>query len=91
MTEYILDGEKMRTKKEAHEHIAAVLGFPEYYGHNLDALFDVLSERRRQSIKVVLTNGAAMREGLGAYGELLVSCFEEAFVCHGGALFTEEN
>lgn len=90
MTEYVLDGEKMRTKKEAHAHIAETLGFPGYYGSNLDALFDVLSEMRTHKIRVVLKNGAAMREGLGAYAELLVSCFDEAFVTHGGAMFVEE-
>ena len=35
---YIIDCDKMTDRASAHEHIAEVLGFPEYYGNNLDAL-----------------------------------------------------
>ena len=35
---------KVRTKKELMELIGQELGFPEYYGKNLDALYDCLSE-----------------------------------------------
>ena len=39
-----LDGKKMTDRKTAHEYIAGKLSFPEYYGKNLDALADCLSE-----------------------------------------------
>ena len=39
-----LDGKKMTDRKTAHEYIAARLSFPDYYGKNLDALADCLSE-----------------------------------------------
>lgn len=32
------------TKKEIHRYIACKLGFPEYYGCNLDALYDCLTD-----------------------------------------------
>ena len=31
-------------KKELHARIAAALGFPDWYGHNLDALMDCLTD-----------------------------------------------
>ena len=31
-------------KKEGHDYIKEVLNFPDYYGKNLDALYDCLTE-----------------------------------------------
>ena len=31
-------------RRQFHETLARELGFPQWYGHNLDALFDCLSE-----------------------------------------------
>ena len=44
MRKYILDCSKMTDPKSAHEYIARVLGFPDYYGKNLDALYDCLTD-----------------------------------------------
>ena len=38
------DGNDLSTRKEAHETIAKALDFPDYYGKNLDALYDVLTD-----------------------------------------------
>ena len=39
-----LNAEKLTDRKEAHEYIARMLDFPEYYGKNLDALHDCLTD-----------------------------------------------
>lgn len=44
MEKYIIDFDGVKTRRQAHEIIADSLGFPEYYGKNLDALFDCLLE-----------------------------------------------
>ncbi|MBP5166490.1 MAG: barstar family protein [Oscillospiraceae bacterium] len=44
MKQYVLDCRRMTDKAEAHAHIKSVLGFPEHYGANLDALHDCLGE-----------------------------------------------
>ena len=41
---YVLDAEKMQTREEMHEYLKEVLEFPEYYGGNLDALYDCLTD-----------------------------------------------
>lgn len=40
----VLEGSRMTDRADAHAHIAEVLGFPEWYGANLDALWDQLTE-----------------------------------------------
>ena len=42
--EYYINLEGIRTKKDLHEKLAQVLPLPEYYGANLDAFYDILSE-----------------------------------------------
>ena len=41
----ILDGSVMTSRERAYKHIARELRFPEYFGKNLDALYDLLTER----------------------------------------------
>ena len=73
--EYILDCEMMTDRESAHEYIAGVLDFPGYYGKNLDALFDCLTEMGECSI--VFTNLDAL-EMLGDYSGAMLAVFEEA-------------
>ncbi len=40
----ILDAKKMVEKEKMHEYFAKKFDLPEYYGKNLDALFDCLCE-----------------------------------------------
>lgn len=40
----VLDVEKMQTREAAHAHLKEMLELPEYYGRNLDALYDCLSD-----------------------------------------------
>ncbi|MCM1125915.1 MAG: barstar family protein [Lachnospiraceae bacterium] len=40
----VLDARRMETKESAHAYLQEKLSFPEYYGKNLDALYECLCE-----------------------------------------------
>ena len=40
----IIDGRRMTTRADAHAELARALDFPDWYGANLDALYDVLTD-----------------------------------------------
>ena len=51
---YVLDAQKMQTRGEAHIYLKEMLGFPKYYGCNLDALYDCL--RDMEDVEVEIQN-----------------------------------
>lgn len=72
---FYLDGEKMRGRQGVHEHIKEVLGLPEFYGKNLDALYDVLTDLQGE---VVIRNFHEMEENLGSYAGAVMKTFVDA-------------
>ena len=73
----ILDGKAMVDRVSAHSHLAERLELPTYYGRNLDALYDVLTEIGEET-EIVLTDPAAVVELMGKYGEALLATLQEA-------------
>lgn len=73
----MLDGKAMVDRPTAHSHLAQRLDLPTYYGRNLDALYDVLTEIGTDT-ELILEDPAAVVENLGKYGEALLSTMQEA-------------
>lgn len=44
MKNVIIDCRRLRDRETAHEYLAGALELPAYYGRNLDALYDCLTE-----------------------------------------------
>lgn len=44
MKTYVIDCRALTDKAAAHTYLKALFSFPDYYGNNLDALHDCLSE-----------------------------------------------
>ena len=72
----LLDGGRFTDKAEAHAYMAKVLGFPPYYGKNLDALADALAEIPRDT-GVIIANTEKMRESLGEYACGITDTFRD--------------
>ena len=76
-----LDGRLMTDRAVAHAHIQQQFSFPEYYGRNLDALYDLLTEISEPTQIHLLYSDALIRS-LQTYGSEMLETFAEA---------TEEN
>ena len=72
----ILDGSLFTDRKTAHEILKKELCLPAYYGKNLDALYDCLTEMGKTEID--LFSCAMIRRSLSAYGDKLLQVFEDA-------------
>ena len=69
----ILNCEYLTEREQAHEYLAKMLSFPEYYGKNLDALYDCLTELSGRNL--VLLNTSLLPSG---YGERILKTLEDA-------------
>lgn len=69
----VLDASRMREKETAHDYLKQMLSFPEYYGNNLDALYDCLTEL--DETEVLFVN---LEETAQSYFPKLLSVFREA-------------
>ena len=72
---YILDGRKMVSREETHAYLKETFGFPDYYGKNLDALHDCLTEQKEVENEV--QHEEDMLAALGKYGEKLMQVLDD--------------
>ena len=70
-----IDGKLMVTRKAAHEELKRAMELPEWYGRNLDALWDMLTTIE---VSAVLAEKDAMLEHLRDYGQDLLDTLLEA-------------
>ena len=59
-----LDGEKILSHADLHRAFAQALEFPEYYGKNLDALRDCLTDET-EPVGVIAVHADLLREHMG--------------------------
>ena len=72
---YILDGRKMVSREETHAYLKETFGFPDYYGKNLDALHDCLTEQK--DVEFEVQHEEEMLAALGKYGEKLMQVLDD--------------
>ena len=71
MKKVILDASKFDGMRGVHEAFREALDFPEYYGYNLDALYDCLTDLHEET-EVEIPDPLALSKELGKrYGRLL--------------------
>ena len=86
----IIDGRRMTSVEATHKYLARTLRLPEYYGNNLDALHDCLTDLSRD-VWIILINGDFMDESLGAYAEKLRRVFGDVGNLPYACRFTEHH
>ena len=73
----VLDGNVIKDKDMLHNHMEKALDFPEWYGGNLDALYDCLTELMEE-VDVELQNWDKMEETLGDYAGKVLRVLRDA-------------
>ena len=68
--EVYLDGRALDSREALHQALSALLAFPAYYGKNLDALHDCLTDITEPT-ELVIRGGAALETALGGYAAAL--------------------
>ena len=71
-----LDGNVITNREELHNTIAWQLQLPDYYGRNLDALWDMLSTRS-EPLHIEVTHVAQLQQHLGDYADALLQLLRE--------------
>lgn len=81
MKEVRINGANMIDKATAHAYLKRKLALPDYYGDNLDALWDCLSTDVSE-INIIIYNTEILINNLGSYGVSIIRLLQEV---------TEEN
>ncbi len=77
MIEIVLDGLEIASMEAVHDRFARDLNLPEWYGRNLDALFDCLTDQG-EPVTVRLLHQEALEDRLGRRGLALVRLLRRA-------------
>lgn len=76
-TEAHIDFASVSTEREVHELFARSLPFPDFYGHNWDAFWDVLTGFDCFPPRLVLSSTEHLRSAVPRAYEQLQSCFAD--------------
>ncbi len=71
-----IDGASVSDRRALHAALAGQLAFPEWYGGNLDALYDCLTEPG-EAIELTVRSFDALEEHLGGYARAFLRVLEE--------------
>ena len=72
-----IDGTRILSEEQFHTEIAKALDFPDYYGNNLDALWDCLSGHIDTDIRLVWKDHLSSKSALGDRFETIKGIFDE--------------
>jgi len=64
-TSYRLPGREIRSLEEFYDVISRKLSFPEHFGRNLDALWDVLTTDVKGPVEIIWEDSAISRQAMG--------------------------
>ncbi|AZD27015.1 barstar family protein [Pseudomonas chlororaphis] len=71
-----LDGSKIKSEADFHKQLALSLDIREFYGNNLNALWDLLSASVERPIELVWINSNISRSNMGDSYEKIINILE---------------
>jgi len=74
--EIVLDGNVIENKELLFETLKKQINSDEFYGNNLDSLWDVLSNYT-DDLTITVMHSAELVENLGNYAHMLMGLFDE--------------
>lgn len=77
MNTIILDFSGIKSYWELHEYFKEVFRLPDYYGHNMDALWDCLYCCYDSSTTIILKNLSAISKELAPEIEIMLELFRD--------------
>lgn len=86
----LIDGAAIRSRDELHDALARQLALPAWYGRNLDALFDCLTEMS-EDCEIVLRGPEELFAALGVYADVLQAVLRDASTENPHLRFSVEN
>jgi ribonuclease inhibitor len=72
-----IDGKLITDKNKLHETLSTSLDFPTWYGANLDALYDCLTDICEET-QITILNNSELELNLGKYAQLLYKVLDSA-------------
>lgn len=77
MKHCILDGQTIETRDQLHNALKQALELPDWYGRNLDALYDCLTDSHT-ALSIEFQNREALTDHLGRYAKALEQVIRDA-------------
>ena len=73
----LLNGAEIESRRALHLYLQEALCLPDYYGRNLDALYDCLTDLREPT-EITVQSVAQLKERLGFYANSLLIVLRRA-------------
>ena len=77
MIEVTLHGAEIQSREALHDALARELHLPEWYGRNLDALYDCLGDLQEE-VTLRIEHAEALEQSLGRYARALRHMLQDA-------------
>ncbi len=77
MNRFVLDFTEVHSLQELHQCFQKVFDLPEYYGHNMDALWDCLSCCYDKNTTIVLKNISALPKEMSPSVDIILELFRD--------------
>jgi ribonuclease inhibitor len=71
-----LDGLSISSEQDFHKRIASAFSVAQYYGNNLNALWDLLSTDVERPVEIVWKNSKESEQSMGETFKKIISIFE---------------